>query len=44
MDEPKKTEEEQAKEHNAGTDVDKEMIDDIERRMKDNKEGEKDEQ
>ena len=44
MDAPKKTVEELSKDLNARTDVVKEMIDDIERRMKDNKEGEKDEQ
>ena len=44
LDAPKKTVEELAKDLNARTDVVKEMIDDIERRMKDNKEGEKDEQ
>lgn len=44
LDAPKKTVEELSKDLNARTDVVKEMIDDIERRMKDNKEGEKDEQ
>ena len=44
LDAPKKTVEELSKGLNARTDVVKEMIDDIERRMKDNKEGEKDEQ
>lgn len=42
LDAPKKTVEELSKDLNARTDVVKEMIDDIERRMKDNKEGEKD--
>ena len=44
LDAPKKTVEELSKDLNARTDVVKEMIDDIERRMKDNKKGEKDEQ
>ena len=44
LDAPKKTVDELSKDLNARTDVVKEMIDDIERRMKDNKEGEKDEQ
>lgn len=44
LDAPKRTVEELSKDLNARTDVVKEMIDDIERRMKDNKEGEKDEQ
>ena len=44
LDAPKKTVEELSKVLDARTDVVKEMIDDIERRMKDNKEGEKDEQ
>ena len=44
LDAPKKTVEELSKDLNARTDVVKEMIDDIERRMKDNKEGEKNEQ
>ncbi len=44
LDAPKKTVEELSKDLNARTDVVKEMIDDIERRMKDNREGEKDEQ
>ena len=44
LDAPKKTVEELSKDLNARTDVVKEMIDDIERRLKDNKEGEKDEQ
>lgn len=44
LDAPKKTVEELSKDLNARTDVVKEMIDDIERRMNDNKEGEKDEQ
>ena len=44
LDAPKKTVDEVSKDLNARTDVVKEMIDDIERRMKDNKEGEKDEQ
>ena len=44
LDAPKKTGEELSKEQNARTEGDEEMIEDIERRMKDNKEGEKDEQ